>query len=376
MPIHHSMPIQQPRQTTRRLTGLLVGGLLAGLIASAVPAASQASITTFGSPLSAPATLNTSENLGYPGTNTAVPPAPDAPNGVFHTYHFGADTALWNVGLASGDPRVRATGQALKISLEGCAQQASGGPTPLTEIHFQDLLPLPGGGVKVNVTSQGFNIPICGRGGADGSTVTSYEPINLCVSAGDYVGFNENGGYVENVYRSGVPYQVLGAVQGSTTGSFIKDQGTGNGATMSPSQTSANDGFATNHSRELMMRVTLGTGPDATHICPGGRRGLPPALPPLRVSPQTDGVNHSRIVAVAMFCRVTPCNGVATLSTSRGHTYGRSGFSLKANKTVHLPIRVTSELVQLIRRHHGVSTKLTATVAGKTITQTIGIKIF
>jgi hypothetical protein len=347
---------------------------LIAFLALLSPAVGSADVSTFGSPLAVPATLNTSENLGYPGTNTAVPPAPDAPNGLFHTFHDGADTALWNVGLAGGSPRVPATGQAVKVALEGCAQQAVGGPPPLTQIHFQDVTPLPGGGAKVNITSQGFNIPVCGAGGASGATVTTYEPINLCVSEGDYVAFNDEGGYVPNVYRDGVPYRVIGAASGSTMDSFVKDEGTGNGSTLSPSVTSADDGFATNHGEELLMRVTLGTGADATHICPGGKQGLPPALAPIRVSPQTDGVNHSRIVAVAIFCRVSPCNGVATIS-SRGRTYGRAGFTLQANKTVHLPIRVTSELVQKIRKYHGVSATLSAVVAGKTINQTIAVKI-
>jgi hypothetical protein len=365
----------------RQFVLLLLAVSAVMLVVLLAAASSSADVSTFGSPLSIPATLNTAENLGYPGTNTAVPPAPDAPNGIFHTFHYGADTALWNVGLAAGDPRVPATGQALKVSLEGCAQQASGGPAPLSEIHFQDITPLSGGGAKVNITSQGFNIPVCGQGGASGSTVSTYEPINLCVSEGDYVAFNDEGGYVPNVYRNGVPYQVIGAAGGSTMDSFVKDGGTGNGAMMSAGETSANDGFATNHGKELLMRVTLGTGNDATHICPGGKHGAPPPLAPIRVSPQTDGVNHSRIVAVAVFCRVSPCKGTATLtvpgeSTYGGEaTYGRVGFSLQANKTVHLPIRVKSALVQKIRAKHGVSVKLAAVVNGATITQRITVKI-
>jgi hypothetical protein len=377
------MPIRWSSQTRLRPRRLLLWLSLAGLIAALAPAVGQAEISTFGSPLSVPATLNTSENLGYPGTNTAVPPAPDAPNGIFHTFHFGADTALWNVGLASGDPRVPATGQALKVSLEGCAQQASGGPPPLTEIHFQTLSPQPGGGVKVSITSQGFNIPVCGQGGAGGSTVTTYEPINLCVNAGDYVGFNDDGGYVENVYRSGVPYQVIGAVRGSTMDSFIKNQGTGNGSVMSPSETSANDGFATNHGEELMMRVTLGTGADATHICPGGRQGLPPALAPIRIGPQTDGVNHSRIAAVAIFCRPAHgCAGVATLTptgqAASKSSWGRTRFSVTGGKTAHVPIRVASGVIKLLRRRRaaGVQMKLSVLFAGRTFSQMITLKIF
>jgi hypothetical protein len=377
MSISIGMVIRLRTWIPRQARGLLWGALLAGVFGAIAPASSPAAITTFGSSLSVPATLNTAENLNYKGTYTAVPPAPDAPNGVFHTYHYGADTALWNVALAGGMPSAPATGQALKVSLEGCAQAAPGGPPPLTQIHFQDLSPLPDGGAKTNLSSQAFNIPVCGENGAGGSTVTTYEPVNLCVSQGDYVSFNDDGGYVENVYRSGVPYQVIGSVPGSTMDSFLRNNGTGNGAVMSSSDTTANDGFASNQNEELMMQVTLGTGLDATHICAGGTAGLPPVLPPLSVHRQTDGVNHLRIVAVAIYCRLTPeCRGVATLTLPGKSTpVGRSGFSLRGNKTTHLPIRVTPKILGMIRKHHGVATTLTAVVSGQTITQTIGVKI-
>src|SRR5271163_980732 len=192
------MSAHAPTNTPSRLSRLLLGIGLAGLIALLAPANSRAAVTTFGSPLSVPATLNTAVNLGYQGTNTAVPASPEAPNGVVHTYHYGADTALWNATQAAGSPQAPMTGQALKVSVEGCAQAAPGGPAPLTQIHLQDISPLPGGGAKVNLTSQAFSMPVCGQGGASGSTVTTYEPINLCVSAGDYVDFNDEGGYVEN----------------------------------------------------------------------------------------------------------------------------------------------------------------------------------
>lgn len=355
--------------------GALASGALLALLALA-PGTAQAKITTIGSPLAVPATLNTAENLSYSGAYTQVPPSANAPNGVFHTYHYGADTALWNFSDTGGERHVPATGQAKKIEVEGCAQRAKDGPLPLTTVHFQDLSPTPDGGAKVNITSQGFDLPVCGENGAGASTVTTFLPINLCVSAGDYVGLNDSGGYVPAVYPAGVPYQILGAVTGATTDSFIKDQGTGNGSVFSPSVTSPMDGFAVNRGMELLMRVTLATGGDATHICPGGTQGAPPKLAPIRVSPQTDGVNHSRIVAVAMFCRVNPCQGVATIVGSSGRTYGRKGFTLTAGKTEHLAIRVRPQLVSLIRRNHGVSATLKAVVAGKTITQKIGIKIF
>jgi len=366
----------------RALVGLAIA--LACLLAALLPAGATAAVTTIGSSLAVPATLNTAENLGYEGTYTAVPPAPDAPNGEFHTFHYGADTAIWNVSQPAGVSVVPATGQILKVKLEGCAEQAEGGPAPLTEIHFQDLTPLPGGGVKVNITSQGFSIPVCGQGGAGPTTISTYEPINLCVSQGDYVDFNDEGGFVPNVYRAGVPYEVLGSVEGATAYSFLRDGGTGNGAIMSSSSKGANEGFASNANEELMMQETLGTGADATHICAGGTAGAPPALAPIRVSPQTDGINHERIVAVAVYCRLAPqCKGVVTITLSAGsghtsaaggRTVGREGFSLPANVTSHLAIRLSSSVMGLIRKH-GIAAKLTAVVAGKTITQTINVKI-
>jgi hypothetical protein len=53
---------QTPVSTYRRVARLLAATALLALLS---PAASPAAITTFGSPLSAPATLNTAENLVF-----------------------------------------------------------------------------------------------------------------------------------------------------------------------------------------------------------------------------------------------------------------------------------------------------------------------
>ncbi|MGH2865636.1 MAG: hypothetical protein ACRDJX_10375 [Solirubrobacteraceae bacterium] len=302
--------------------------------------------------------------------NTAVPPGPEAPDGVFHTFHFGADTALWNTTQP-----MPAGGEVLKVSLEGCAQAAVGGPAPLTQIHFQDISPLPGGGAKVDLTSSAFEIPVCGR--ASGSTVTTYEPSGLCVNQGDYVAFNDEGGYVENVYRDGVPYEVLGSARGSTVASFIKGGGTGNGAIMSPSDMAAGEGFAYSENEELMMRVTLGTGPNARYVCPGGSKDAPAVLPPIDIHPQTDGINRERIVAVAIYCRLTPtCQGVARLTMDGKRVSTRTvPFSLPGDTTSHLPIRLLPRIMKLIHKHGGVVTTITAVVGGQKFSQTVSVKI-
>jgi hypothetical protein len=362
------------RRPLGRFTSAL---LLAGLVAVLAPRESPAAITTFGSPLSVPASLNTTENLNYYGTYTPVPPSPEAPNGLFHTNHWGADTALWNVVVAGGQASAPVTGQALKVRVEGCAKPASGGPPPLTQIHLQDLSPLPDGGARVNLSSQTFDLPVCGQNGASGPTITTYEPVNLCIAQGDYVAFNDNGGYVPYIYRSGVPYQVIGAVPGSTMDSFIRGNGTGNGSTLSGHDTTANDGFASNRNEELMLQVVEGTGPDATHICAGGTAGRPAALPPLKIRPQIDGVNHSRMISVAVYCRPAGgCSGLATLglsSTTSG--YGPTAFSLPGNKTSHVAMRVPPRMMSMIRRKHGLSAVVTAAMGGRTFSQRITVKI-
>jgi hypothetical protein len=306
-----SFALDHQGRSRNRLLLLLLASL-AALLAGFAPAPSQAAVTKLGSPLLVPATGNTAENLNYQGEETVTP------SGTVRTFHYGADSALWNVSLASGLAAAPEPGQALKVELEGCAQQAVGGPSPSTQIHFQALSPLPVGGATVKLSSQRFDIPVCAPGGASGSTVTSYEPINLCLGLGDYVGFNDNGGYVENVYRSGVPHQVLGAMKGSTFDSFLRHNGTGDNSILSPLDVSKMDGFASNPNQELMLRVTFGTGVDEVKTC-GGTLGGPtgPSAPagPIGIGAQTDGVNHSGVVAVAFFCKQPAgCTGTAALT--------------------------------------------------------------
>jgi hypothetical protein len=347
-----------------------------------VPAGASAALLTVGSPLAVPATFNTAEHLNYVGTDTQVPASPEAPSGVVHTAHYGADTALWNTALAQGNAAMPEAGQAVNIRLEGCAVPSAGGLAPLTQFHFQVLSPTAGGGVKVALTSGAFDIPVCG-GGTSGATVSSYEPVNLCVHQGDYVAFNDEGGFVERSYQSGVPYRVLGAAGGSAFDSFIRGGGTNDGDIFSPADTSSMDGFGASQGKELMLQVTLGTGPDARYVCPGGSKDaprlyVPRVHAPIVVRPQRDGINHSRVVAVAIYCGLSPqCSGTATLTLpGKRLSIGHTAFSLKGNTTGHVPIRVGPQVMRMIRAKHGVSPTLTVVAAGTTVSQKISVKIF
>jgi hypothetical protein len=330
-------------------------------------ATAGAATFTFGSPMAVPASKDTAEGLDYQGSNVALP------GSVFHIPHDGADGALWNVGLPVGEPTAPAGGQVVSIRLEGCAK--SSGPAPLTQIHFQSLAPLAGGGAKVELTSQAFDIPVCGVGGASGATISSYDPINLCVAQGDYVAFNEEGGFVGAQsglppYPAGVPYMVIGSAAGATMDSFIRNNATGNGAAFSPADTTNHDGFASNMGEELMLQATLATGRDATPICPGGTRGVPPSgssraahrhvFPTLTIpTPQLDGMNIRGVVQVAIYCHsASSCTGTITLrskphQSSRAVWLGAARFVVGAHRTGKARVHLSALARRMVRSTTG-----------------------
>ena len=327
-----------------------------------------AATLTFGSHMAVPASKDTANDLNYRGSDVPLP------GSVFHIPHDGADGALWNVQLPAGDPTAPTGGQVVSVRLEGCAK--SNGPAPLTQIHFQTLAPMAGGGAKVELTSQAFDIPVCGVGGANGSTVSSYDPINLCVAQGDYVDFNEEGGFVgaQNggppPYPAGVPYMVIGSVAGATMDSFIRNNGVGNGATFSPTDTTNHDGFASNPNEELMLQATLATGPDATPICPGGTKGVPPpgsaratrrhVFPTLTIpTPQLDGMNIRGVVQVAIYCHsADTCTGTITLHSKPHHGshsvwLGAARFVVGAHRTGKARVRLSALARRMVRKTVG-----------------------
>ncbi len=357
--------------------GAALSLLVAAASSSVAAAGASAATTMFGSPLAVAATKDTANDLNYSGSNVALPES------TFHVAHDGADTALWDVQLVSGSSTAPAPGQVTSVSLEGCAQ--SKGPSPLTQIHFQDLRPQSGGAVQVNVTSQAFEIPVCGQG-ADGSTVTTYQPTNFCVAQGDYVDFNDEGGFVPNPdgpppYPAGVPYMVIGSVPGSSMDSFIRNGGANNGATFSPGDTSYHDGLAANSGEELMLQTTLATGADASPLCPGGTKGVStrksppphPVFPAVTLPhPQIDGVNSRGIVDVAAFCHSSgPCDGALTLRSYAHHGsspvwLGQAVFSMPSHRTGKIGVHLSAFAQRLVRKtmgHLGVEVTLTGSPA-------------
>ena len=363
----------------RLVLAVTAAASVAGL---ALPAASQAALISFGSPLSVAATQDTANNLHYTGTS-----AIEYGSGVtVHTNHDGADTALWNASLpAGGDATAPQGGQVVSIRLEGCAVPAAGGPAPLTQIHFQDITPV-AGGTHVNVTTQPFNIPTCGQSGASGSTVTTYQPINFCVSRGDYVNFNDEGGFDPAYYPSGVRYRVIGNVSAATMDSFIADNGTDNGATLLDDDVSVSAGFASNAHEELMMQATLATGPDAMPFCPGGEHGQPGepgGKPALAFGQTAAGVNHAGSVGISLYCDLVgrPCTGTIELrlgaAGAKPSTLGTTALNVPTDvvSSVHIP--VPANTIRMIRAHGGSvpATLVVKLSGGQTLTHVLALRV-
>ena len=168
-----------------------------------------------------------------------------------------ADSAFWPVAIRGRRAGAPGTGQILRIRLKGMARRDPGGPAPLNEVHFQHLVPKGQGRMFVAQTTAPFYVPYTGRR----NQITEFVPENLCVSKGDTIDFNDEGGWggpSSPFYRSGVPFRVFGAVPRSSIARFTKDRGTNNGDTLRAKVT---------HGRELLMQLVLGTGKNVSPAC-------------------------------------------------------------------------------------------------------------
>jgi hypothetical protein len=329
----------------RLMAGLM--GLAAALMLALAPSA-RAAVVAFGSPLTAPATI---------------------------TETHPVDTAFWATSVAGGAAvSAPADGQITAVRVKGTAQPSSqpGAPRPLTQVHFQALAPQGDGSVVVAVTSQGFDLPIPAEVSGDTNHVSTFAPTNLCAHRGDLIDLNDEGGFDPTFFPSGVPFQVFGSAPGSATAQFSKGDGTVNGSRFSGSARSG---------EELLMQITLATGPDATALCPGGTRGastrrsLRRLGAPLRISPQTAAVNRRRVTRPAIFC-AGPGRCKVTLTLSAAATGARLGSgrgSLRPHKTTHVPIKLSPAGVKLVESHHKrLSAVLEVTLgSGDTFRQTI-----
>jgi hypothetical protein len=267
-----------------------------------LPAAASASVVNFGSDLSAPATV---------------------------TEAHGADTAFWGVSVKGKNNSVPASGQITEIRLKGTALPSlqAGAPAPLNEVHVQVIHPNPDGSVSVDLSTDPFYVPV----GGNPNQISTWHPAGyLCAQKGDYVTFNDEGGFNPPFFPDGTPFQVFGSVPGSTTAQYTRDNGTNIGATFTGSPKGG---------EELLMQMTLTTGYDASTVC-GGMKGQ--EFKGVQISPQSTKV-RKRVARVRATCPGTSrqsCDGTIVLRVGQT-VIGQANFSIPSTATTNIKVPVT-----------------------------------
>ncbi|TMK40120.1 MAG: hypothetical protein E6G56_08960 [Actinobacteria bacterium] len=252
----------------------------------------------------------------------------------------GADSAFWPTKVTGGaSPVSPAAGQIVAIKVKGFARRSRTGATPLREIHFQDLRPQGGGSVQVVSSSQPFNLPV----GGSPNRISTYRPTNMFIAAGDYIDFNDEGGFdPRHGFPAGVPFQVFAAVAGSVTQRYTKDNGTNNGDLLA----------GTPHAdTELLMQVQLSV------ETPG-----PAAVAPTQTAPVTRAIAHPLIACegdnTCIGHLLLTAHGADAAAVGPGHAartviLGRGSFTVGPHSHKKVPVRLNRLARALLRKHHG-----------------------
>jgi hypothetical protein len=382
--------------------------LIIAAVACLAPAAgvAHADLVTFGSNLQGSPTLDTANGASH-ATEVASGSATGPEHAIFPNPHAAADTALFDAQAPAPSG-----GQVLEVHVKGCANEDTSAPTqlsqgkPVNTFHVQTLKPLGNGSYQVDQTSQDMTFPFCGAG-VTPSTVNTFAPLHMCISAGELVDFNDFGGFVPNSsgvpwYPQGVPYQILASTPGASLVSFVGPNMTFNGDTFGPGSAAGSfTGYAVQNGEELLMQSQEGVVGDAYGLCPGGTAdepatsnavncdygpglnghtscnngGLGPggapqgstaaATPLLTIFNQTDGVNRRRHTTLSVFCAHRTCSGSLTLiARVRGKpvVIGHSTFSLPGGKSAKIPVQLSPAGMKALRRANGRT--LTCTMSG------------
>lgn len=305
-----------------------------------IPAAARADQATFGSDL-----------IGTPTV----------------TENHQADTLFFNTGGANTH-KSPISGEILEIRVKGTiVPQAGRSNNNLW--HSQVLQPKTDGTYSVESSSQHLYFPV----GVPADTVSRFVPSRQCVEAGQFVDFNNVGGWDGNPGEpNGTLYKIFQPKGGSQYNWFERDNGTNIGVTFNPGRRVYNkaDGsylreeYEGPRDGELMMQVVVGTGWQASNLCPGGLMGW--EYQGVEVKPQAFKVYDDGVAGARLFCASNTksfCKGTVRLEVD-GQVLGTSGeFSMKPNETTSIDVPLTNDGARLVNTRASVE----ATVVAETI---------
>ena len=280
-------------RATARLRLLRIALLLAVFSVLPLVLASQsgaAILSPWGADLSAATPTLDTANGSY---GNSVAPTQRA---IIPQNHDGSDLTVWNTSDSAKAPQ---GGQVRQINIKGCAVENTSVPnppgqnsagTPVNTVDFQVLTPQADGSYVASATAPNFQLPFCSNSAnpkdpsaaVNTSTITSFQPIHMCINQGQTVSFYDIGGFIPALngsgpwYPQGVPFMILAPASGSSTASFA-DADVANG-TYRPGETIAgrpNSGWGAEPGQEVMLQVIEGVGGDAYGLCPGGTANEP-----------------------------------------------------------------------------------------------------
>jgi len=313
----------------------LVAVALAVLALAALPAVGQAAVMKLGSDLTKPANMIEAHGADALFFNTMIDGVPGAmPAG-------GQITLVRVKGSVLDKPSVRRNTDPVR---------------PM--FHVQALHPIDGGRFRVMLSSAGFFLPIVtilqdGSLRGDPQQISAYEPVNLCVNKGDYVDFNDFGGFE---WRwgpyGGMPVQAFSRTPGTSLYFYTKNAGTNNGSEWPPDELKQGE--------ELLMQTTLATGPDATDRCPGGFKQHIFTGLEMRSSGATlnAGDGTMKVKTTCNGRNYGGCKGVLLVSANvggRSTSLGGAPFFVRPAATSTVTVKLTKANAALLKKLGGVA---------------------
>jgi hypothetical protein len=280
------------------------------------------------------------------------------------------DTALAQLSGGTG-PAVPTGGQVLSMQVKGCSGKANVPQNPETALYIQDLRGS-GASRRVISISQQFHLPVCGAGGADMNTVTSFAPQDQCVEAGDLVGIVV-GGQTPG-YPQGTQYFIAKPSPGAILGVF-----SGNGRTVSGSSYT----LAPLADTELLAQTRIGTGSDSPAGCAGGGGGggggggSKPSASSLQLPSSVSATNgRGQLQAACGLAAGDTCKVslVATKGKKRPQRVGTVAGSVPGGQTATLTLKLNRAGKRALSKG-GFSATLRGTVRGAGGAATVSRKL-
>jgi hypothetical protein len=259
------------------------------------------------------------------------------------------DTALSQLS-GSGRTEVPTGGQVLALKVKGCAMKGNVPQDPETALFVQDLEGS-SGSEKVVSTSQQFHLPICGAGGADQNTVTTFAPQHQCVSKGDLIGIVVGGQTAG--YPQGTPYLIAKPSPGAGLGAF-----SGNGKAVNGSSFTLTPIADT----ELLVQAVIGTGGDSPDRCGGGGGGggNKPSGSSLQLPKSVTASGGSATVSATCGLAAGDKCRVSLLATRGKSRVGSISGAVAGGDTANLTLRLNRTGKRLLKK----SGSMTVTLRG------------